>query len=111
MIEFLQRERHKGLAEATFETHLQTVFDRQGRSRYRNDNLRDADSSWWREALGPQHKRHRRVSSFATEKEIAEFAAGLCRCGMRVCRCPIGCVLDADGSPVEPQRFAMSEDC
>ena len=111
VIDFLHRERRKGLAEAAFETHLQAVFDRQGRSCNRGDSLRDADSVWWREALGPQHKRYGRVSRFATEKEKAEFAAGLCRCGMRVCRCPIGCVVDMDGSPVEPRQFAMSEDC
>ena len=109
VIDFLHRERRKGVAEAAVETHLQAVFDRQGRSCNRGDSLRDADSVWWREALGPQHKRYGRVSRFATEKEKAEFAAGLCRCGMRVCRCPIGCVVDMDGSPVEPRQFAMSE--
>ena len=93
VIDFLHRERRKGLvAEAAFETHLQAVFDRQGRSCNRGESLRDADSVWWRKALGPQHKRYGRVSKFATEKEKAEFAAGLCRCGMRVCRCPIDCV-------------------
>ena len=54
VVDFLQRERRKGLAEAAFEAHLQ---------------------------------------------------------GWRVCRCAIGCVLDADCEPVEPRRFAMSGEC
>ena len=83
----------------------------QGRSCYSNDCLRDGDSAWWREALGPQHKRSGALSSLATEKERATYASALCSCNMRVCRCPIGCVLDTHGLPVEPQRFAMSEEC
>ena len=109
VVDFLHRERRKGLAEAAFEAHLQRVFDSQGRSRY-SDQLRDADSVWWRKALGSQHRRCQALSSLATERDEASYSDALCSCGMRVCRCPIGCVLDADGSPVEPQRFAMSED-
>ena len=111
VVDFLQRERRKGLAEAAFEAHLQRIFDSQGRSCYSNDCLRDGDSAWWREALGPQHKRSGALSSLATEKERATYASALCSCNMRVCRCPIGCVLDTHGLPVEPQRFAMSEEC
>ena len=99
VIDFLQRERRKGLAEAAFEAHLQRMFDGQRRSRY-GESLRDADSVWWREALGEQHKRR-----------AAAAAVGLCCCGWRVCRCPIGCVLDADCEPIEPRRFAMSGEC
>ena len=111
VVDFLQRERRKGLAEAAFEAHLQGVFDRQGRSRYNNDYLRDCDSAWWREALGEQHKRNRPPTCLATPAENAAAANGLCCCGWRVCRCAIGCVLDADCEPVEPRRFAMSGEC
>jgi hypothetical protein len=110
IIAFLQRELRKGVAEAAFDEHLLSHFnaeDLRCRDRYTENGRvtwlpnigrpRDKTSFWWREALGAQHEQ-----------------AGLCMCGAGgcgICRCPMGCVLDADAKPLEPKRIAMSNEC